>query len=269
MGILQDEIENGMALLTGGSFDDKRSYVRRASGVISGIVDNHKSGLNMFKARLNGTPPYTESDVNADIKTLVGKMRLALDMEQAEADRKYGTYALSGYIAKCDEMASGSANDQELADFCYEVTGAYAATIPGYSDYLGFVQGGEPVPARDIPMIKAKLMAYRDSVIQKQNKAAAQVLNVSASSASTSSANVEMTLSQAMSAVWSIPDSDMSEHDKAVLAKLLSELEESKKEGGKVKEAAKAVGNWLFDKAIESAPKIMPYVMQAIQSAAQ
>ncbi|MEG0647951.1 MAG: hypothetical protein RR471_12370, partial [Bacteroides sp.] len=87
---------------------------------------------------------------------------------------------------------------------------------------------------------------------------------INASASATAVAVVDV--SQTMSLMWSLPDSALSAERKAELAKLLTDLEDSKKKGAsKVKEAAKVVGDWLFSKGIEAIPAVMPFVSQAIQ----
>ena len=60
---------------------------------------------------------------------------------------------------------------------------------------------------------------------------------------------------QTIAAVWSLPDAAISDEQRAELSKLLSELEKSEGKGKqKVLEAAKRIGNFLFDKCIEAVP---------------
>lgn len=92
--------------------------------------------------------------------------------------------------------------------------------------------------------------------------------NTTVNASASATAVVDIDISQVMSQMWSLPDAVLDLDGKTELAGLLSELEESKKDGpSKVKEAAKAVGEWLFDKGLEAVPTVMPFIMQAIRSA--
>lgn len=83
----------------------------------------------------------------------------------------------------------------------------------------------------------------------------------------TASASVEVSLSQTMAAMWSLPDEVATQDQKAEMSQLLDELEKSKGKGrDRVREAAKAIGDYVFDKCIEAAPTVLPLVTQAIQN---
>ena len=108
-------------------------------------------------------------------------------------------------------------------------------------------------------------MGWIGSFVTTSNASSVDISTVSMSSAEASSS---LSLSQTIAAVWSLPDAAISDEQRAELSKLLSELEKSEGKGKqKVLEAAKRIGNFLFDKCIEAVPSVMPALIQAIQQA--
>ena len=108
-------------------------------------------------------------------------------------------------------------------------------------------------------------MGWLASFVTTSNSSSVDISTVSMSSAEASS---RLSLDQTIAAVWSLPDTAISDEQRAELSKLLSELERSDGKGKqKVLEAARRIGDFLFDKCIEAVPSIMPAVVQAIQQA--
>ncbi|MDY3982209.1 hypothetical protein ACTQZK_06550 [Paraeggerthella sp. LCP19S3_G8] len=206
-----------------------------------------------------------------DIKQLRGKLLALRDEQQREFDEKFGCSVVSGYIKKCEHLIEDSDTTDEAAnELGFEISSIYFEKIDGFDNGIGRVDGYGYVVAykkSDLPKIRGKLMEYRDEIVRSANGGTPPA-TVTVAQSNHQSVSVAVDLNVAMSQMWALPDSVMTSDEKMELAKLLNELEESKGEGKeKVKKAAKAVGNWLFDKAIEAVPTVMPFVAQSIQTA--
>lgn len=266
MNSLKAAISEGKETITQDNFDQSKQYVKRMTGVLDGLVLNPKSGLHMFKCRVNGTPKYTQAEAVEDIETIIAKIELIVDTTQREFDEKYGTSALSEYIKRCDEMLDERVLEEDAIAFCYEVSGAYCETIPGYKDFLDFFIIGTPTPKEHIPIIKAKLKAHRDGIVQKANTAPQQTFNTHATAQSSAIAQAAVTFEQTIQKVDEIRGDVLSEEEKDELKKLLFDVKESqKKDKVRFLKAAKVVADWVFAKGIEAIPFVLTYIAQTAQ----
>ncbi|MEE0706955.1 MAG: hypothetical protein UCH28_11330 [Adlercreutzia sp.] len=269
MGQTEQYLARMEGALDGSNDEDKGLLVKEVVSVFADSLPNIKQGLDRYRARIGTIGTSFTYDDTGDLKKLVGKIRQQREDRQRELDEKYGTATLSEHIAMCDTvLASGS--DDEQAEFCYMMSGVYSETIPGFRNYLGFTLVGDPKPARDIPAIKEKLKAYRDSLVREANRAPSHSIynSASAESSAAASANVSVSITSTVEAVDDLPSSALSDDEKDELVRLLHELDRNKRKGGeKLKEAAKAVADYAFDKCLQAVPTVMPYVAQAIRSA--
>lgn len=192
------------------------------------------------------------------------------DEQQRIFDEKYGCSVVSGYIKKCEQLIEDNETTDEIAnELICEIHSIYFEKIDGFdngiglTDALGFVYSYQK---KDLLKVRGKLMEYRDEIVRSVNSETPHA-TVTVAQSNQQSVSVAIDFTATMSQMWAIPDSIMTSDKKAELAELLTDLENSKDKGSsKVKSAARAVGNWVFDKAIEAAPTILPFVSQAIKN---
>lgn len=84
----------------------------------------------------------------------------------------------------------------------------------------------------------------------------------------TATASSEVTFSNVMSQVWSLPEDTLDSVQKQELAAMLQEFENAKGgDDGKLVRAGKAIADWLFENSVKALPTVIPYIVQAIQCA--
>lgn len=253
--------------LEGISAEDKGELVKETVAVFADSLPNIKHGLDRYRARAISPGGIINYDNDGDLKKLIGKIRQQEEDHQREIDDKYGTRTLSEHIIQCDEVLSRE-NAEEGRRFCYVVGGVYAETIPGFKDFLDFFFMGEPDPENDIPAIREKLKEYRDSIIRTANSKPTHSIVASAQSESNSSSrvSVEVSITNTIEAVDNMPSSLLSDTAKDELVALLQNLDREKSKGKeRFAKAGKKVVDYLFDKAIEAIPVVLPYIIQAAQ----
>ena len=123
----------------------------------------------------------------------------------------------------------------------------------------------------DARKLMAKLKKHKEKSISARDSrrnSPSVVVNANPVSMANASASIDATFSITMSQMWALPSETLSSEQKQELAKMLQEVEDSKGDDGKLKEAGKAVADWLFDHAVKAIPTVMPYITQAIGSIA-
>ncbi|MCB7085755.1 hypothetical protein [Gordonibacter urolithinfaciens] len=159
---------------------------------------------------------------------------------------------------RCDDILDGYGGQAEIDALMLEVEG-------GYSFPLRATNSSHITADRTLDGVR-KLRGWLGFHLQNMAFNANRT-NITTNATANASANATVTVSQTISQVWELPDSVLTNDEKIELTKLLNDLDKvSNDDPSKVKKAAKAVGDWLFDKAIEAVPAVMPFVMQAIQS---
>lgn len=247
---------------------DKRNAL--AKEIISGY-HNTIQNIQYYRGQRAMTAGSQDEHTIENMLQLKAKLVVFREEQQRIFDEKYGTATLSEYIQRCkDAIADTELKDKQVDSLCTEVEGTYSCKIEGFENGLSTVNALAERTAyhrSDLPKILGKLSAYRDEVVRSVNsKDSGTSFHLEQRNSQTVSTFVD--LNQTISQAWALPDSVLTSDEKMELTKLLNELEESKGEGkSKVKKAAKAVGNWLFDKAIEAVPTVMPFVAQSIQTA--
>lgn len=163
--------------------------------------------------------------------------------------------------ARCDDILGGYGGQPEIDALMLEVEG-------GYSFPLRVTNSSHITADRTLDGVR-KLRGWLGFHLQNITMHANQT-NITTSAAASASSQAVVTVSQAISQVWELPESLLDTDQKAELSDLLHKLDKASAESpSKAKAAAKAVGDWLFDKCIEAVPTVMPFVMQSIQSICQ
>lgn len=118
----------------------------------------------------------------------------------------------------------------------------------------------------DVRTLRKALESCREQYEHEMAVSGAGAAKVRASAHAEAAASVDFSVSQTISMVWDVPEEALSSEMKAEISKLLKELE-AEKEPSRVAKAAKAAIDFVFDRAIEAAPAVLPCIAQAIRSA--
>ena len=118
----------------------------------------------------------------------------------------------------------------------------------------------------DVRTLRKALESCREQYEHEMAVSGAGAAKVRATAHAEAAASVDFSVSQTISMVWDIPEKALSNDEKAKISKLLKELE-AEKEPSRLKKAAKAATDFVFDKSIEAAPAVLTCIAQAIRSA--
>lgn len=118
----------------------------------------------------------------------------------------------------------------------------------------------------DVRTLRKALESCREQYEHEMAVSGAGALDIRATAYAEAAASVDFSVSQTISTVWDVPEEALSSDKKAEISKLLKELE-AEKEPTRLAKAAKAAADFVFDKAIEAAPAVLPCIAQAIRSA--
>lgn len=168
---------------------------------------------------------------------------------------------IDDFIARCDSAIDGVLDKEQKESLALEI-------LTALKSELRRDRASDCVVDRDFTLMRSWLRSIKERRDHEVAIATAQsgVLSIEQTASATAVATVEMSLSQTMSHMWSLPDSVLNTDDKKELSNLLTELESSRGDDkSKALRAAKAVGTWLFDKGAEAIPTVMPFVVQVVR----
>lgn len=273
MGSFEAAIADGKDLIEQNDSAAAKQYVKRMTGVLDGVVQNPKSGLHMFKGRVNGMPAYTSQEIFEDVKTIMAKIQLIIESDQRKLDEKYGTASLTAHIERCKAMlADEDATDSDAEQMCYEMASIYSAKVKGFTNELSvypICDGCGIYPKRDLAFVAEKLSSHRDDIIRDFNKSRASgpMVHVEQTQSNQQTVSVAVRFEQTIEQIDALDDSILSDDEKSELKKLLFDVREGQKKG-KVRflKAAKVVADWVFDKGVEALPIVFSYIAQVAQS---
>lgn len=117
----------------------------------------------------------------------------------------------------------------------------------------------------DVRTLRKALESCREQYEHELAVSGAGAAKVRATAHAEAAASIDFSVSQTISMVWDVPEEALSSETKAEISKLLKELE-AEKEPSRLAKSAKAATDFVFDKAIEAAPAVLPCIAQAIRS---
>lgn len=118
----------------------------------------------------------------------------------------------------------------------------------------------------DVRTLRKALESCREQYEHEMAVSGAGATKIRAIAHAEAAASIDFSVSQTISMVWDVPEEALSSETKAEISKLLKELE-AEKEPSRLAKAAKAAADFVFDKAIEAAPAVLPCIAQAIRAA--
>ena len=197
----------------------------------------------------------------------------------------YGTYYedIKSIDASIKELSTLKDNDNDhirFMEIC-EINNHVKDLRAGVSNYRDtdwtFTVFGETPPTfkSNVKVVSERLKRYKNSLIQKAQKEKFQKNNTRISNvfkpqnSVTVSNNIEITLTQTLTNVINLEDSELSAEDKITLQKMLTEIEflkTQKKNKKKLSEKIKDLGKWIFEKGIPAIASCLPYIAQTIST---
>lgn len=192
-------------------------------------------------------------------------------MNEAQDKIDTGNSTLEGYIGKCRALLDKPvATERECAELCREITTVYGKKVGGLD--LGCYDYGRMEHRYDEESVKSALGAlleYRDALEREMRLAELKSVTITTSSNSFAMAesSAEATIDLAISQIWSLPESGLSQEERAELSQMLAELKAAgSEEPKKVWKIARKLGDHAIDKAIDAIPVVMPALVSALRS---
>lgn len=167
---------------------------------------------------------------------------------------------LNDLMTRCNAVIADSGPQDRIDNLIAEVRGGYGHEmyLTGEDDLL------DDATVDGVRAIRGWLGRRLTDTCFAQSQASVHN-SVNAQASAMASATAEATLSATMAQVWQMPDELLTADQKQELGQLLKELDDAGDES-KLKKAGRAVCDWVFDRCIEAAPKVMPFVAQAVQN---
>lgn len=176
---------------------------------------------------------------------------------------------LDSLIVRCDEyLRSPSSYTQD--DLVALVGDAFTMCLKVLRDKTGFTFNQAKlrtgIKYADIRSLRNALESCRQQFDHELAVSGASASSMSAVANAKVDIKAEISVSQSISTVWEIPNRLLSVDEKKELTDIVAEMEEEK-EPSKLAKIAKAAVDYVLDKSIEAAPKVIPAIAQALQAA--
>lgn len=176
---------------------------------------------------------------------------------------------LDSLIVRCDEyLKSPSSYTQD--DLVALVGDAFTMCLKILKDKTGFTFNHAKlrtgIEYADIRSLRNALESCRQQFDHELVVSGASASSISAVANAKADIRAEISVSQSISTVWEIPNRLLSVDEKKELTDIVAEMEEEK-EPSKLAKIAKAAVDYVLDKSIEAAPKVIPAIAQALQAA--
>lgn len=113
MDIYDELIEKCQEHIKANDVAAAKKFIEETRGIISGYVPNAEDGLNMYRPLVFSdtmSNPYTDEEVIADLKTLLGKLRVYRDEKQRELELAKLKAAEKGAHVQVSAVSASTAN---------------------------------------------------------------------------------------------------------------------------------------------------------------
>lgn len=192
-------------------------------------------------------------------------------MSEAQDKIDAGNSTLEGYIERCRSLLDAPiATEQECTELCQEIMTVYGKKIDGLN--LAYYDSAHIRYRYDENSVKSALgvlLERRDTLEREMRLAELKSVTITNSSNSFAMAesSAEATIDLAISQIWSLPESGLSQEERAELSQMLAELKAAgSEEPKKVWKIARKLGDYAIDKAIDAIPIVMPALVSALRS---
>lgn len=156
-----------------------------------------------------------------------------------------------------------------INQFCERCIGLFSEEIAGFKSKI-MVSVYQNYSLNQVNLIAEKLKKYKiDFQINRQSIAEDRSINFTNSVNTDISTTIEVSLTQTLTNVINLEDSELSAEDKITLQKMLTEIEAlktQKKDKKKLSEKIKDLGKWIFEKGIPAIASCLPYIAQTIET---
>ena len=256
------------------------NYIRRASETLRGGDDSAIDSLareivSAFNAEIPNLSNYRGARITggdnrhtaADLRKLIGKLRVLRDGKDRELYGPYGLETVTNHIHLLERAAEDGIEGEDLRAAYETIDCIYVNRYDFYVDGLsGYgYREYEPCPQQTELRIE-KLKVIRDEEFRKFKIAEARAASVSMvqNASASAEANVQVTVETAFEQIDKLPETTLSDDDKTLLKGMIGDL--NTKDKSKRDSKLSKLQSWLADKGTDVFIAAMPYVVQLIKS---
>lgn len=209
----------------------------------------------------------------ADLKKLIGKLRVFQEARDVELYSEYGLVAITDSIRQLQNSIAENYTEEQFAKLFSKIDNIYANRYKDYAVGLcGYYFNEDAADESQAQLRIEKLQVFRDEELRKLKLAQFQSAPVNVTQNQSQEAQVTATsiivanFGTACERIDEIPDDELSDDDKLKLKGLLAELEQAKlKDTTTKKGKLQKVLAFLADKGADAAIAAAPYVGAAVQ----
>lgn len=256
------------------------NYIRRASETLRGgdnsAIDSlAREIVSAFNAEIPNLSHYRGARLAdgdnrhtaADLRKLIGKLRVLQDRKDRELYGPYGLETITSHVHLLERATEDGLEGETLKAIYEKIDSIYANRYDSYVDGLsGYCyREYEPCPQQTELRIE-KLKVIRDEEIRKLKIADARAASVSMvqNASASAEANVQVTVETTFEQIDKLPETTLSDDDKTLLKGMIGDL--NTKDKSKRDSKLGKLQSWLADKGTDVFIAAMPYIVELIKS---
>ena len=256
------------------------SYIRRASETLRGgdgsaIDAIAREIVSAFNAEIPNLSHYRGARITggdnrhtaADLRKLIGKLRVLRDGKDRELYGPYGLETVTNHIHLLERTAEDGIEGEDLRAVYETIDCIYVNRYGFYVDGLsGYGYREYELCPQQTELRIEKLKVIRDEEFRKLKIAEAQAASVSMvqNASASAEANVQVTVETTFEQIDKLPETTLSDDDKTLLKGMIGYL--NTKDESKRDSKLSKLQSWLADKGTDVFIAAMPYIVQLIKS---
>lgn len=256
------------------------SYIRRASETLRGgdglaIDAIAREIVSAFNAEIPNLSHYRGARITggdnrhtaADLRKLIGKLRVLRDGKDRELYGPYGLETVTNHIHLLERTAEDGIEGEDLRAVYETIDCIYVNRYGFYVDGLsGYGYREYELCPQQTELRIEKLKVIRDEEFRKLKIAEAQAASVSMvqNASASAEANVQVTVETTFEQIDKLPETTLSDDDKTLLKGMIGDI--NTKDKSKRDSKLSKLQSWLADKGTDVFIAAMPYIVQLIKS---
>ena len=255
-------------------------YIRRASETLRGEDGSAIDALareivSVFNAEIPNLSHYRGARITggdnrhtaADLRKLIGKLRVLRDGKDQELYGPYGLETITSHVHLLERAMEDGIGGEGLKAIFAKIDSMYANRYDFYVDGLsGYGYREYELCPQQTELRIEKLKVIRDEEFRKLKIAEARATSVSMvqKTSASAAANVQITVETTFEQIDKLPETTLSDDDKTLLKGMIGDL--NTKDKSKRDSKLGKLQSWLADKGTDVFIAAMPYVVQLIKS---
>lgn len=261
MSELDNYIRNASETLRGGDSSAIDALAREIVSAFNAEIPN----LSHYRGtRITGGD---NSHTAADLRKLIGKLRVLRDRKDQELYGAYGLETITSHIHLLERATEDGFEGETLKAIYEKIDSIYVNRYDCYVDGLsGYNYTEYELCPQQTELRTEKLKVIRDEEFRKLKIAEAQAasVNMVQNTSASAAANVQVTVETTFEQIDKLPETTLSDDDKTLLKGMIGDL--NTKDKSKRDSKLSKLQSWLADKGTDVFIAAMPYIVQLIKS---